>query len=277
MENKNTPVAATAPVINYTDPEIITLLKQTVARGTTDAEFALFVQQCKATGLNPFKKEIWCIKTKDQLQLMTGINGYYEIANRHPAFDGIETETIEEGGRLVKAVARVYRKDRSRPTTAEAHIAEYGKNYGNWQKMPRLMLSKCAESMALRKSFPQELNGIYTDAEMPGEYTIESAAVAPSIEPRKMPANERIEPDLSPDAYKLQAPKSQYKGVTLAEIHKTDANWIPVVLSDKRRQAACTQRDLVNLRAFWAVIGPDLSAELDSMDADGMFDVREVA
>src|SRR5690606_31505852 len=90
---------------------------------------------------------------------------------RHPQFDGIETELAEESGRIIKAVAKVYRKDRSRPMTAEAYFAEYNKGYGNWKTMPRVMLSKCAESMALRKAFPQELNGLYTTEEMPREFS----------------------------------------------------------------------------------------------------------
>ena len=189
-----------APAIDYSKREVIETLKQTVAKGATDAELALFVEHCKGTGLNPFKREVWFIKTQNGVQIMTGINGFYEIANRHPQFDGLEVEAVEDAGVLIKAIARCYRKDRSRPTVAEAYLAEYGKQYGNWKTMPRLMLSKCAESMALRKSFPQELNGLYTVEEMPAEFAAPPAqtttpapepAPAPEAQPEPAPAKKQ--------------------------------------------------------------------------------------
>lgn len=165
--------------INYDDKQIVKTMQETVARGTTPAEFALFVQYCKATGLNPFKKEIWCIKASQGLQIMTGINGFWAIANASDTFDGAEVGLINASGEWVKTVpdnsfigawCRVYRKDRRIPMEGEALCADYGKSFGLWKTAPRIMIKKVAESIALRKAFPQELNGLYTREEMPSEY-----------------------------------------------------------------------------------------------------------
>ncbi len=204
--------------INYDSTEVLQTIKNTVGRGSSDSEFLLFIQQCKATGLNPFKREVWLIPGKEKqngdrtpAQIMTGINGFYAIANAHPLFDGIELEYGPEIVVELKAQkaptktsvvapewveAKVFRKDRSRPQSARAYWREYSKDlvsyYGHptiWAQIPSVMLSKCAESMALRKAFPQELNGLYTQEEMPAEYASTSQpAEAPAGRPAAKPA-----------------------------------------------------------------------------------------
>ena len=187
---KNVPATQSdsALALNYDDPKLVATLKATVAQGLTDAEFVLFAQHCRSTGLNPFKKEVWAIKAGGRLQVMTGINGYWAIANAHPQFDGYEEDVETDArGTILKAWCKVYRKDRRFPSMAVALLAEYKGQSPIWSKMPSVMLLKCAESVALRKAFPQELNGTYTDAEMPSEY---ETPQAPPQAPQRAPVRQ---------------------------------------------------------------------------------------
>lgn len=180
--------------INYSDEKAVSLIRSTIAPTASAEEFGMFLEYCKSTGLNPFKKEIWFIKTpgyrkKDgtmspaRVQIMTGINGYLAIANRHPQFDGMECDVkYGENGAIIGATAKVYRKDRRFPSVATALWTEYYKpnpygNKGVWEQMPSIMIAKCAKSLALREAFPQELNGLYTEEEMPKEYAAPKVSI----------------------------------------------------------------------------------------------------
>lgn len=62
------------------------------------------------------------------------------------------------------------------PVKDEWAEGDDGKNYktgkqklddsGNWCRMPRLMISKCAEMQALRAGWPEQFTGLYDEAEM---------------------------------------------------------------------------------------------------------------
>lgn len=175
--------------LDYDNAKMVATLKQTVAQGLTDPEFALFVEFCKGTGLNPLKKEIWAIKAGNRLQLMVGINGFWAIANSHPQFDGSELEIeTDDRGKPIKAICKIYRKDRRFPSIGIALLSEYGKASPIWQSMPSVMLTKCAESVAIRKAFPQELNGLYSEEEMPVSYSAEAIATPTAGVPVKVRA-----------------------------------------------------------------------------------------
>ncbi len=161
--------------------EQIELLKRTVARGTSDDEFELFVHACKRTGLDPFMKQIYAIKRwsgrekREVLSIQTGIDGYRLIAERTGRYVGSDDPVYEElDGQPVKATVVVWKLIETRriPFTASARFSEYcqrshdGKVFEMWQKMPYLMLGKCAEALALRKAFPAELGGVHTHEEM---------------------------------------------------------------------------------------------------------------
>lgn len=188
--------------IDYSDTSMIQTLKTTVAQGLTDPEFRLFVEYCKATGLNPLRRDLWAIKVGGRLQLMTSAQGFFTIANSNAQFDGYESGLVGPNGEMATAAypkndfigawCRVHRKDRKVPTEAVAMMDEYAKPQGNWKSMPRVMITKCAESLALRKTFPQQLGGLYTQEEMPTQYAaaqspsaLPEPKVKPSIEPKK--------------------------------------------------------------------------------------------
>lgn len=160
----------------------LNLIKRTFAAGATTDEFALFVGVAKRAGLDPFTRQIHMVKRGGQMSIQCGIDGYRAIAERSGTLAGIEDAVYdsEENLQPKKASVTVYRMlEGIRVSfTASARWSEYfpGEKLGfMWKKMPYLMLGKCAESLALRKAFPNDLSGLYTNEEMAqaGNTTIE--------------------------------------------------------------------------------------------------------
>lgn len=164
-------------------PDQIDLIKRTIAVGSTDDELKLFLYQAKRTGLDPLSRQIHFVKRKDKGTIQTAIDGYRLIADRTGKYAGNDDYKFDEGlsifehdktkrGNPVTATATVYKiVDSERCAfTATARWEEYcpadEKSQFMWKKMRYLMLGKCAEALALRKAFPAELSGLYTDEEM---------------------------------------------------------------------------------------------------------------
>ena len=163
------------------DVDMVETVKQTVCRGATDAQLKIFIEVCKATGLNPFLKEIWFVPN---VGVMAGRDGYLRIANDHPMFDGMST-TVERDsdGIPIKATCSVWRKDRAHPITCEAFYNEYKKNSQVWTTYKSAMISKVAEVLALKRSF--SINGIVTEEEI-GEQKLQAQDAQQDVAQRKI-------------------------------------------------------------------------------------------
>ncbi len=177
-------------------PEQIALIKRTVAKGTSDDELALFVAQCKRTGLDPFAKQIYCVKYGGTMAVQVGIDGARLVAARTGEYegqtppqwcgpDGIWKDVWLEPGPPAAARVGVYRRNFREPAWGIARWAAYAKVSSFWKTMGDNMLAKCAESLALRKAFPQELSGLYTGDEMgQAEPQVEVEAPKPAPPPQ---------------------------------------------------------------------------------------------
>jgi phage recombination protein Bet len=137
------------------------------------------------TGLDPFARQIYMIERQGKQTIQTGIDGFRLVARRAVDQAG---ESLSIGGgewcgpdgawrdvwldQEPPAAARVVVKRAGHEFVGVALFREYAqyKRDGGlmvqWATRPAGMLAKCAEALALRKAFPLDLAGVYTDDEV---------------------------------------------------------------------------------------------------------------
>lgn len=140
---------------------------------------------------------------KRRMSIVTGIDGFRTVALRSGDYRPDEDEpqyTYNEALKdpacnplgIEKATVRVFKQDKRGdwyPITGVAYWDEFaplkdewvddpetgrgrktGKRSldqsGNWPKMPRVMIAKCAEVQALRRGWPDDLSNVYEAAEL---------------------------------------------------------------------------------------------------------------
>jgi phage recombination protein Bet len=158
--------------------ERLKAVQDVIAPGCTPAELKVFAEACRRTGLDPFQRQIYAIKRSGRLTIQTGIDGYRVLAERSgryagqvgPYWCGADGQWHDVWlAKEAPAAARVgvLRRDFDKPIWAVARTEAYRVNSNSlWGTMPDVMVAKCAEALALRRAFPTEISGVYTEEEM---------------------------------------------------------------------------------------------------------------
>lgn len=168
----------------FLSAEKLRMLGDTIMKGATGEEIQFFGEVCKRTGLDPFRKQIHAVKRWDGKErrevwsFQTGVDGFRAIAHRSGACAGIDDAIFDPADESTEfprsATVTVYRivGGQRVPFTAKARWNEYvqttkeGKITSMWFKLPYSQLAKCAECLALRKAFPEDLSDLRSNEEM---------------------------------------------------------------------------------------------------------------
>ena len=166
-----------------------------------NADLAVFLHRCQATGLDPFANQITMIKRGGQWKIQTEIDGFRVIRDRAAKRDGVKVaygrtrwcdhnrnwfEEWIDDDLPAACEMTVYVDDRPFPAqirfNAFAVRNKGGELTAQWRTMGDHLIAKCAEAQALRKAFPQDLEGV----------AIAEETGRPMAEPRRVPAVHRV-------------------------------------------------------------------------------------
>jgi phage recombination protein Bet len=183
-------------------------LRQIGVENAPNADLAVFLNYAQRTGLDPFARQIYMIGRRSKAgndwitkwTIQASIDGLRIVAERSgdyagqvgPEFcgpDGIWRDVWVGSEPPVATRIGVLRHGFNAPLFAVAYWDEFvqtdrdGNPSAMWKSKPKLMLAKCAEALALRKAFPNDLAGLYTADEMGNPETQLAVQPVKPVEP----------------------------------------------------------------------------------------------
>jgi phage recombination protein Bet len=177
------------------------------AKNVSQMDVFTFLVNCKQLNLNPLAKQIYGFVSKGKVVNIISIEGFTEIANRNPNYDGVDFEfgpLVEKeltyskndyfnGQKNTKLVTVkrnvadwikciIYRKDRNHPVSVTTFFDESNTGTEPWATKPMQMLQNRAFANSVKKAF--SINGYLEKEEfmddVPYPVFVESGNVPPA-------------------------------------------------------------------------------------------------
>lgn len=163
-------------------PEVLEVIRTSIAPTATDTEFLLFAHKAASYGLDPFKNEIFFIKYGNTARIQFAAEAYLSKAREQEGFQAPDTQMVHENdefkiamnketkemevvlheigfprGKIIGAYSIAYREG-YRPVTVIMDIDEVshmftGQNKDNWNKWTADMFGKHVQQRALKKQY----------------------------------------------------------------------------------------------------------------------------
>jgi phage recombination protein Bet len=242
-------------------------------------DVSLLFHHAARTGLDPFARQIYLINRGGKWGIQTAIDGFRVIRERKGTYRGQTEEWCGPDGQWhdvwldeqppAAAKVSVFVEGNLVPIVGIARWIEYAQqNSPTWKKMPALMLAKCAEALALRKAFPQDLSGIYTDDEMA---SAERETV--TVQPSERLAEKARERGIQPKRQQLDVGK-HYLDESMAAQNLDELRDIYREAKrggdlDKSTPAGMTVGEAIDARREALEAEAELPPALDGLDEDG--------
>lgn len=300
----DTALSIAADQATFSDAQVAALRHMGVDEaGPGDLE--VFFHVVKRTGLDPFARQIHMIGRNSKNQrtqqwevkytIQTGIDGY-RLIGRRAADRTRETislaapEWAHEDGSWrpvwstkwgMPVAARVTLTRGASPFTAVAIFDEYkqtkrdGGLTSMWAQRPAGQLAKCAEALAWRMAFPQDLAGIYVDDEMgqadngheatakPQGMAGLRAAVAPEPAPEPV---EYVQTDPEPDG--ITSGQQKKMGALMREVGITQREHALAYVNDTIGREVASRSELTKAEAGKVIDALEADAATDQPPAD---------